>query len=142
MSVRFHINKDKFSDEEQFVAENAAQIVFVTERYKRSYRYENSCFVLRSKWMVDRSSRVIAVFNGTTVGAKHTIDYAKSRDKDIRFIVCEKPKLAFFMICMRSAGFPDVSGSQRVIMKKEKTKERLYAVLPDHLPTDDDQRRI
>lgn len=74
-----------------------------------AYRYENSCFMLRSKWMADRSSRVIAVFNGTTVGTKHTIDYAKSRDKDIRFIVCEKPKLAFCMICMQSAGFPDVS---------------------------------
>ena len=84
----FPYKKDKFSDEERFAVENATHVEYVTERYKRSYRYENSCFMLRNQWMVDRSSRVIAVFNGTTGGTKHTIDYARSQDKIIRLIVC------------------------------------------------------
>ena len=39
--------------------------------------YSRACFQIRNEWMVDRSSRVIAVFNGERGGTKNTIDYAK-----------------------------------------------------------------
>lgn len=35
-----------------------------------------ACFQIRNEWMVDRSARVIAVFNGEMGGTKNTIDYA------------------------------------------------------------------
>lgn len=38
--------------------------------------YNRACFQLRNEWMVDRSARVIAVFNGERGGTKNTIDYA------------------------------------------------------------------
>lgn len=40
--------------------------------------YDSGCFQRRNKWMVDHSSRVIAVFNGEAGGTKNTIDYAAS----------------------------------------------------------------
>lgn len=39
--------------------------------------YSRSCFQIRNKWMVNHSSRVIAVFNGQPSGTKNTIDYAR-----------------------------------------------------------------
>jgi uncharacterized phage-like protein YoqJ len=38
--------------------------------------YDRACFQRRNEWMVDRSARVIAVFNGEKGGTKNTIDYA------------------------------------------------------------------
>ena len=38
--------------------------------------YSRSCFQIRNEWMVNHSSRVIAVFNGQPSGTKNTIDYA------------------------------------------------------------------
>ncbi len=38
--------------------------------------YDRGCFQRRNVWMVDRSARVIAVFNGEKGGTKNTIDYA------------------------------------------------------------------
>lgn len=38
--------------------------------------YSRSCFQIRNEWMVDRSARLIAVFNGEAGGTKNTIDYA------------------------------------------------------------------
>jgi len=38
--------------------------------------YSRDCFRRRNEWMVDRSARVIAVFNGERGGTKNTIDYA------------------------------------------------------------------
>ena len=38
--------------------------------------YSRACFQIRNKWMVDRSARVIAVFDGHTGGTKNTINYA------------------------------------------------------------------
>ena len=45
--------------------------------------YSKSCFQIRNEWMVDHSSRVIAVFNGQLGGTKNTIDYAKNRAVEI-----------------------------------------------------------
>lgn len=39
--------------------------------------YSRACFQIRNEWMVNHSSRVIAVFNGKKSGTKNTIDYAK-----------------------------------------------------------------
>ncbi len=35
------------------------------------------CYQIRNEWMVDRSSRVIAAYNGSKGGTKNTIDYAE-----------------------------------------------------------------
>lgn len=45
--------------------------------------YSKSCFQIRNEWMVDHSSRVIAVFNGQLGGTKNTIDYDKIRAVEI-----------------------------------------------------------
>lgn len=44
--------------------------------YLSSY-YHPNCFQIRNEWMVNYSSRVIAVFNGKSGGTKNTIEYAK-----------------------------------------------------------------
>ena len=41
-----------------------------------SSHYHRDCFQIRNEWMVNHSSRVIAVFNGEKSGTKNTIDYA------------------------------------------------------------------
>lgn len=38
--------------------------------------YSKSCFQTRNEWMVDRASRVIAVYNGESGGTRNTIEYA------------------------------------------------------------------
>lgn len=40
-------------------------------------QFSYDCFQKRNIWMVDHSSKVIAVWNGTKSGTKNTIDYAK-----------------------------------------------------------------
>jgi uncharacterized phage-like protein YoqJ len=44
-----------------------------------SQRYDSKCFQIRNEWMVNHSSRMIAVFNGKPSGTTNTIDYAMSR---------------------------------------------------------------
>lgn len=41
--------------------------------------YSRDCFQRRNEWMVDRSSRVIAVYNGEPGGTRNTIEYAKAK---------------------------------------------------------------
>ena len=43
-------------------------------------------FSLRDQWMVDHSSRVIAVYNGTPGGTKTTIDYAKQQRREVQIL--------------------------------------------------------
>ena len=38
--------------------------------------YSKACFQIRNEWMVDRSARVIAVYNGKAGGTRNTIEYA------------------------------------------------------------------
>lgn len=38
--------------------------------------YSKACFQIRNEWMVDRSDRVIAVYNGEPGGTRNTIEYA------------------------------------------------------------------
>lgn len=42
--------------------------------------YSKACFQIRNEWMVNRSTRVIAVYNGEAGGTRNTIEYAE-RDK-------------------------------------------------------------
>lgn len=39
--------------------------------------YSRDCFQRRNQWMVDRSARVIAVYNGQPSGTRNTIEYAR-----------------------------------------------------------------
>ena len=44
--------------------------------------YSRACFQIRNEWMVNRSSRVIAVYNGSSGGTHNTIKYAKQKKVD------------------------------------------------------------
>ena len=48
--------------------------------------YNRGCFQIRNKWMVDRSARVIAVFNGEKGGTKNTIEYAERTGVKVEII--------------------------------------------------------
>lgn len=50
-------------------------------------RYSPSCFQLRNVWMVDRSARVIAAYNGEKGGTRNTLDYARRQGLEIRNIL-------------------------------------------------------
>ena len=49
-------------------------------------RYSRSCFRIRNKWMIDRFSLVIAVFNGQPSGTKNTIDYAEKQGVALSYV--------------------------------------------------------
>ena len=48
--------------------------------------YSRACFQIRNEWMVDRSARVIAVYNGQSGGTKNTINYARSYGIEVLII--------------------------------------------------------
>lgn len=62
--------KQRYND----VMHRADIVKFVCKGYSRA------CFQIRNEWMVDRSARVIAVFDGSIGGTKNTIDYAKRQN--------------------------------------------------------------
>lgn len=45
--------------------------------------YSRACFQIRNVWMVERSARVIAVYNGELRGTKNTIDYANKKRVEV-----------------------------------------------------------
>lgn len=51
--------------------------------------YRPDCYHKRNRWMVDRSSRLIAVFNGTAGGTRSTVLYAAAHDVDVRVIMLD-----------------------------------------------------
>ena len=53
------------------VLEQADLVRFVCKGYSKA------CFQIRNEWMVDRSARVIAVYNGESGGTRNTIKYAE-----------------------------------------------------------------
>lgn len=55
------------------VLERADRVEYICESYTRF------CFQKRNEWMVDRSSRIIAAFNGEPGGTKNTVDYANRK---------------------------------------------------------------
>ena len=67
------------------------------ERYRKLIEQADLCKVIsqqrhrgvyqvRNEWMVDRSSRVIAVYNGETGGTRNTIAYARREGVDVQQI--------------------------------------------------------
>ena len=52
-------------------------VVYISPSYSRS------CFQKRNRWMVDRSSRLIAVYNGISGGTRNTIDYARKQGCEV-----------------------------------------------------------
>lgn len=62
------------------VMESADLVRFVCPKYSRG------CFQIRNEWMVNHSSRVIAVFNGQPSGTRNTIDYAMRQGIPVRTI--------------------------------------------------------
>ena len=42
--------------------------------------YKRGVYQIRNEWMVDHSTRVIAVWNGTPSGTKNTVDYANRKN--------------------------------------------------------------
>lgn len=62
------------------VMESADLVRFICPKYSRG------CFQIRNEWMVNHSSRVIAVFNGQPSGTKNTIDYAVRQGIAVRTI--------------------------------------------------------
>lgn len=48
--------------------------------------YSSNCFQVRNEWMVNHSSKVIAVFNGQPSGTKNTIDYAQQHGVSVHQI--------------------------------------------------------
>ena len=55
----------------EYIIKNADYVTTISDNYYRA------CYQKRNLWMVDRSSLVIAVFNGTASGTKNTVDYAR-----------------------------------------------------------------
>ena len=53
------------------IIKNADYVTTISDNYYRA------CYQKRNIWMVDRSSLVITVFNGTASGTKNTVDFAR-----------------------------------------------------------------
>ena len=45
--------------------------------------YSMAAFQQRNEWMVDHSSRLIAIYNGSPGGTRNTIEYAKRKKLEI-----------------------------------------------------------
>ena len=52
--------------------------------YFTGHEYFRGCEQVRNKFMVDRSSCVLAVYNRTPGGTKNTIEYAKTKKVEVR----------------------------------------------------------
>ena len=63
--------KEEWQSRYNKILETADLVRFICPKYSRS------CFQERNKWLVDHSSRVIAVYNGGSGGTRNTIEYAK-----------------------------------------------------------------
>ena len=59
------------------ILNNADYVINVSDKYSRF------CFQIRNMWMVDRSEKLIAVFNGSAGGTKNTVSYAEKKNIQI-----------------------------------------------------------
>ena len=59
------------------IIKNADYVTTISDHYYKA------CYQKRNEWMVDRSSLVIAVWNGTASGTKNTVVYAKRQGIDV-----------------------------------------------------------
>ena len=64
----------------RILLKKADEINYICDGYA-SFAYQR-----RNEWMVDRSSRVIAVYNGEPSGTRNTINYAKKVDVPVVLI--------------------------------------------------------
>ena len=53
------------------------------EVYYVSAEHCKGCYQIRNRWLIDKSSRVIAAYNGQSGGTKNTINYAKSQQIEV-----------------------------------------------------------
>ena len=70
--------KDKYN----ILLSKAAEIKIVSEG-----SFSKEKFQIRNKWIVDNSDNMIVYFTGQSGGTKNCIDYAKSINKPIRYIL-------------------------------------------------------
>ena len=63
------------------ILEKADYIKYVCDHYSRQ------CFQIRNVWMVDRSAKVIAAYNGESGGTKNTVRYAERKNIKIHNIL-------------------------------------------------------
>ena len=66
----------------EYIIKNADYVTTISDNYYRA------CYQKRNIWMVDRSSLVIAVFNGTASGTKNTVDYALQKNLKVINVIC------------------------------------------------------
>ncbi len=62
------------------VMQKADFVKFICKSYSRA------CFQIRNEWMVDHSSRVIAVFNEESGGTKNTVHYAEKHSTPVVYL--------------------------------------------------------
>lgn len=55
-----------------------------------SRHFFTGCYQIRNEWMVDRSSRVIAVYSGLPSGTKNTVTYAEELGIDVINVLGQK----------------------------------------------------
>lgn len=65
------------------VKEKADGIIFVSSKCSRQ------AYQKRNEWMVNHSSLVLAVYNGTPGGTRNTLDYAKRMGVATKLCACE-----------------------------------------------------
>lgn len=51
-----------------------------------SCKQNKDCFIIRNKWMIDHSNRLIALYDGSKGETQNTIQYALSKGRDIKLI--------------------------------------------------------
>ena len=71
---------EQWKNRYQKLLKKADEVHYICEGYA-SFAYQR-----RNEWMVDRSSRVIAVYNGEPGGTRNTINYAKKKDVPVILI--------------------------------------------------------
>ena len=76
-------NRRSFTEKMRFsnIIKNADLVKEINDHYF------TGCYQVRNEWMVDRSSLVIAVFNGQKSGTKNTVDYAKKQGLTINNVL-------------------------------------------------------
>ena len=71
---------DRWKDRYHKLLNKADEVHYICDGYSK-YAYQK-----RNEWMVDRSARVIAVYNGEPSGTRNTINYAKKVDVPVVYI--------------------------------------------------------
>jgi hypothetical protein len=65
---------------------NSVCICSVGEPFAYDVGYREDAYQQRNQWMVDMSSRVIAVFNGKPSGTMYTIQYAEGQKIPVEYL--------------------------------------------------------